>query len=80
MFVNFSHSVTLMFHQCALRFEWILPLPMRDFVTPCIGHLENSASLGFTYLPNSDIFIIHYISKTSLHRVMLLLTSREKSL
>lgn len=53
-------------------------LPRYDFVTPCIGHWENSASLNFTYLPNSNFFILEYKKNPPL--VISLLTSREKSL
>ena len=81
MLINFSHFVTLMVHQRALHFEWILPLPMHDFVTPCVGHLENSASLSFNI--SSKQWHLHYtlyIKKKSVQRVMSLLTSRGKSL
>ena len=40
-------------------------LPLYDFVTPCIGHLENNASLNFTYLPNSNFFILEYQKKST---------------
>lgn len=41
-------------------------LPMHYFVMSYIGHLENSSSASYVYLPNADTF--HFeISKTHVH-------------
>lgn len=37
------------------------PLPMPDFVTACIGHLENTSSQNYIDLLNTDTF--YYIIK-----------------
>lgn len=40
-------------------------LPVRDFIIPCIGHLENTASLSYADLPYADTFL-HVVSKSQI--------------
>lgn len=67
----FSHPATstLSLLACFLPFPppvtQIDLLPRYDFVTLCIGHWENSASLNFTYLANSNFFILEYPKKST---------------
>lgn len=35
---------------------WDLLSP-QDFVTSCIGHLENNGSLSYVNMPNVDVFV-----------------------
>ena len=53
-------------------------LPMHDFVTTCISHLENIGSLNNADLPNVDIF--HYLISKITHSLISLQISSKKSL
>lgn len=53
-------SVSLSFcyvkiYRSVLHLEYYL-LPMPDFVTACIGHLESISSQSYADLPNADTF------------------------
>lgn len=39
---------------CTILEMYLLPMP--DFVTSYIGHLENTTSLSYVDLPNADTF------------------------